>query len=128
MDILAEALLRWAPAFEGYEINFYTDNSMAMWATNKGYSANPTAMQLLKDMAKTAVKHNVRLVVNHLPGTDNDMADAISRLHNAGEVKRFRSLLNSFYGGHYHPMYLLPLHMSQLSYAFLLPQFMKIKS
>lgn len=71
---------RSAHIWRGYHVVCNTDNSSVRSMINKGSSSNAHCMVLLRDIFWTCVTNNVYLTARHLPGSDNILADLLSRV------------------------------------------------
>jgi hypothetical protein len=69
-------------------IMFRSDNMATVYAINKGRSQSPAIMQLMRRLVLVAATCNFAFASQHIPGTHNDIADAISRF----QIPRFRRL------------------------------------
>lgn len=69
-------------------IMFRSDNMATVYAINKGRSQSPAIMQLMRRLVLVAATCNFAFAAQHIPGTHNDIADAISRF----QIPRFRRL------------------------------------
>ena len=126
LAMIQQAIQRWAPQYPQHHLIIETDNKASYYWLNKGYARHPVAEKLLMSIADIALLYKVTITCLFIPGINNDMADAISRLHARGQVYRFMSLLSNYNLGYLLPHALhLPFHMSLLSAAFLLPQFLR---
>lgn len=112
---------RWAAAYPGHHFYVYSDNFMATCAINNRYSANVTASNILRHIGQLVIKHDISISAHFIKGDDNDIADAISRLHSSGQALRLSSLLGRFFGRNDF-VYYMPFHMSNASFEFLLPR------
>lgn len=88
------AVNRWHSAFRGRHVIVRVDNMPALYMINKGSSSNTTALDLLKRLAICALVNNFTIEAVYIPGIDNTIPDAISRLHQPGQIQRFTSLLH----------------------------------
>ena len=120
--MVREGLVRWAPQFHGYHIFVQTGNMTTAHHINKGYAKGFKASRLVQDIAQIAHEHSITISAHHLSGHKNEIPDSISRLHCPGQLLRLSALLSTLYGTEGHPTYCLPMHMSYLSWIFLLPQ------
>lgn len=67
-------------------VRFWIDNSTAMSWTNRRARRNPFVQMLLQIIALLEVRHNFYSSATHVPGTDNIMADAGSRVWQSSEL------------------------------------------
>lgn len=126
--IVREAIKAWAPVLAGHKIHIQSDNTSAIAFLNKGTSRNYQALGIIKDIALLSMSFDISIQAHYIPGLSNCLADSISRLHEPGQLPRFVSLLNMWYGYEAPFLYWLPAHMSQQAMCFLLPQIKKWQS
>ena len=69
-------------------ITFLTDNEAVVAVINKTTSKHKQVMALVRSLVLACLKHNILFRARHLPGVDNVLADALSRL----QVHRFKQL------------------------------------
>ena len=116
---------RWAAAYQGFHFYVYSDNFMTTCALNNRYSPNSTASTILRLVAQLVIKHDISISAHFIKGDENDIADAISRLHSPGQALRLSSLLRDIFG-HHDYVYHMPSHMSNLSFKFILPSLQRM--
>ena len=121
--MVGEAISQWADILSGHRVFVFTDNLSAAYIASNGTSKHPAAMSVLRDIGFNALKFNFSLHTFYIPGRCNDIADAISRLHSAGQIQRLFSLLRerrlATVG------FWLPNHMTLNSMYFIFPQVRK---
>ena len=78
----------WATEFSNKRLLFHCDNLAVTNIWNSGTSKCPKIMSLVRKLFFIAAKHNFTINIKHIPGTDNSIADALSRL----QMDRFRQL------------------------------------
>ena len=66
----------------------HCDNHAVVDIWSSGTSRSPELMVLVRRLFFVAASHNFTVVLQHIPGTDNAIADALSRM----QMTRFRSL------------------------------------
>ena len=66
----------------------HCDNHAVVDIWRKGTSKHAALMQLVRKLFFIAATHNFTLLLQHIQGTDNGIADALSR----SQFRRFRSL------------------------------------
>ena len=71
----------------------YTDSQVAMANNNHGTSTNPLVMSALHELFWISVLFNFHIQAKYIPGKDNHIPDAISRLHQPGQLQRLHYLL-----------------------------------
>ncbi len=73
------ALAIWGGYWKDSAVTVYCDNMGAVAAINSGYSKVPRIMYLLRCLFFIRARCRVDLIVSHIPGALNTLADAISR-------------------------------------------------
>ena len=84
-----EAITRWGESWRDHRVECITDNTQVVAAVNTGRSANETSMDILREIFWQSVIYNCHLVAVYLPGKDNVIADALSRVKTAKDVPVF---------------------------------------
>jgi hypothetical protein len=64
----------------GHHINLHCDNLAVVDICNRGYCKNKHLMSLLRLLFFCSARHQFRLLLVHIPGTSNTLADPLSRL------------------------------------------------
>ena len=94
------AALLWAPLWSQPDrqvhINFQLDNTSAIAWLNKKYSPNSRGQHIVRLLALIEVIYNLRFTATFIPGVENILADAGSRLDEPSKQKIFSELTNSF--------------------------------
>ena len=90
LPILLSCLI-WGHLWAGQRILFHCDNMSVVHIWKKGSSACPHIMNLVRRIFFTAATHNFHVMVSHIEGTNNDIADSLSRQ----QITRFRQLAPS---------------------------------
>jgi hypothetical protein len=85
--------IRWAPFWANSHVEVLSDNTTAKAIINKGTCKNPVVMKLVRHLFWLSAIYNFKITVKHIAGVDNNLADAISRLHEDGQILRLVSLL-----------------------------------
>ena len=75
--VVAAAL--WCKSWRGKLVGVRCDNSAVVNIINQGTSRSPEAMHLMRCLAHLAARGEFRLREVHVRGSDNVLADAISR-------------------------------------------------
>ena len=88
-----------APILAGCDVTIVTDSTAAKGILNKGRCRSPMVMEWLRLLFWTSLNYNLRIRALHCPGLLNQLPDAISRLHEPGQVLRLYSLLSNWYHG-----------------------------
>ena len=82
------AAILWGHCWARKRILFYCDNQATVHIINKGRSKSPVIMRLMRRLVITAGINNFAFLAEHLPGSQNSIADALSRF----QMSRFRLL------------------------------------
>ncbi len=69
------------------QLQQHCDNLGDVAAINKCFSTAKPLCFALQALAAHAVHHNIALDVQHIPGKQNDLADALSRLTNPSSLE-----------------------------------------
>ncbi|KAK7096980.1 hypothetical protein V1264_004022 [Littorina saxatilis] len=85
LAITVSALHRWAPQLQRRHVVIVTDNSAAQAMLNKDTSPCSPAARLLRQLSSLAIALDITVSAIHIPGADNHIPDAISRLHLPGQ-------------------------------------------
>ena len=85
--IVVSAIL-WGSEWQGKKILFYCDNEATVHIIMKGRSKIQHIMRLMRRLTWCAAKGNFIILAKHIPGVNNDIADALSRF----QMSRFRKL------------------------------------
>eukprot|EP00117_Sycon_ciliatum_P020140 scpid38648/ scgid18029/ len=85
---VATACALWGPKWSGKKILLHCDNKAVGVVWKSGTCRNPAVMELIRFSLRMAAEQNFILLITHIAGTDNSIADALSR----GQGARFRSL------------------------------------
>ena len=78
----------WGSHWSGKRILFHCDNQAIVHVWDSGLSRSPDLMHLVRALFFVAARNNFNVMVRHISGVDNMLADALSRL----QLARFRSL------------------------------------
>lgn len=79
----------WASQFMNQSVEIFSDNQAVVHIINNQTSQDPLIMILLRRLTLTCLRCNVRIKSQHIPGQDNNCADALSRF----QMDRFQSLM-----------------------------------
>lgn len=82
------AAMLWGEQWSNRRILFFCDNSATVTIIKKGRSPVSSIMNLMRHLTWLAAKHNFYVTAEHVPGTHNVLADALSRL----QVTKFLKL------------------------------------
>lgn len=118
------AAARWAPLWANSRVLIHTDSTTAKAILNKGSCRNSYVMKHLRGLFWLSAQFNFTLEALHVPGRLHDLPDAISRLHQPGQLLRMESLLNEqcCYAKFTCPHALLHHHMSHKALRSISPQ------
>ena len=85
---IALACLLWGHQWSGKKLLFHCNNQaiVDIWAS--GTSRDPLIMHLVRSIFFSAATNNYTVLVTHIVGTNNSIADSLSRL----QISRFRRL------------------------------------
>ena len=85
---IALACLLWGHLWSGKKILFHCDNQpvVDIWAS--GTSRYPNIMHLVRSIFFCGATHNFTVLVSHIVGTNNSIADSLSHL----QMEHFRQL------------------------------------
>ena len=78
----------WGHGWTRKRVLFHCDNQTVVYLWRSGMSKAPTLMHLVRALFFVAARHNFHVTVTHIAGTDNGIADALSRFH----LQRFAQL------------------------------------
>ncbi|CAC5425942.1 unnamed protein product [Mytilus coruscus] len=107
---VALAAKRWAKCWQNKRVYIYCDNSSTVGCINNCTSKNKLLMSFLRELFWLSATNNFQLVAIHLPGKQNDMADAVSRLHElklltnenyCNEIQTLELMVNNTKCGYY---------------------------
>ena len=85
---IVAAVYTWGKAWKNHQILFFTDNMAITQVWRTGTSSNPIIMKLVRNLFFFSATHNINILMKHIPGHSNCLADALSRL----QVSKFRKL------------------------------------
>ena len=120
LQIVGDCVQHWAKRLSNHRVVVFTDNLAAAFIGNKGCSKHPVAMQTLRAIELCAIKFNFDVKLCYIPGSLNNIADSISRLHMPGQIPRFFSLLGQL--GYKTNGFWMPHHMSLSAMYAIYPQ------
>ena len=78
----------WGRYWSGKRLLFHCDNEAVVQVWQSGRSRCPDLMDLVRALFFVAARNNFHVLIRHIPGVDNSIADALSRL----QLSRFHSL------------------------------------
>lgn len=85
------AVSLWAERFANKCIALHTDNEAVVHILNAQSSRDTQIMHLVRKFVLTCLQHNIHFKALHVPGINNPLADALSRL----QVDKFKKLAPS---------------------------------
>ena len=85
---IVAAVITWAEKLQNKQILLYTDNQNIANVWKKGYSLSKPIMKLVRNFFLFTARHNINILMNHIPGHFNRSADLLSRL----QVNKFKAL------------------------------------
>lgn len=92
---------RWAPQWKDKLVFLYSDNKCTVSIINKCSCKSEPVMNILRQNFWIMANHNIHLKAVYLKGTDNILADAVSRLHESGSgLNNFVNLYNEWHYVH----------------------------
>ena len=81
-----------APHWSNRRVVLYSDNQAAVGIINKGTCCDPVVMAALRHISMLSARYDFRIQAKYYPGSENIVADAVSRLH---EPRIFERLQNA---------------------------------
>lgn len=108
----------WAETIRGCDVTIITDSTVAKAVINKGRCKSSYIMGWLRHMFWITMKFNLKVRAIHWPGCLNQMPDAISRLHEDGQILRLHSLLRHWFHGNNNLSFLEMCRLSMSHHAF----------
>lgn len=85
---IASAVNTWGHYWPRKKVLVHCDNEAVVSIWKKGTTDCSHVMALVRMLYFTAAQHNIHVIVTHIAGTNNCIADALSRF----QVRRFRTL------------------------------------
>lgn len=82
------ALVLWGAQLTKQKICFHCDNKAVVDIIAKMSSRNDNVMVILRAITLACMRHNIIIKAQHVPGVQNNICDALSRL----QIDRFRNL------------------------------------
>ena len=77
---IAVAAATWGHQWAAKRVRFHSDSETAVLAVRAGTSSAPAMMTLIRALFFTAAQHGFALGIVHIAGTNNTVADVLSRL------------------------------------------------
>ena len=75
--VIAAAI--WGPLWQHKAVLCHCDNEAVVYILNSGTSKDPNSMSLLRCLFFFAAKYDLLIFASHIPGSSNQIADALSR-------------------------------------------------
>jgi hypothetical protein len=89
------SVCRWCKYFMNRKVIIYCDNSSAVSWINKGTSRIPLVQFMCRILFWISAMFNCAISAKYLPGKQNTIGDACSRLHEPGQLTKLYSLVPS---------------------------------
>ena len=86
--VIVIASMTWGHAWKRKRLIVHCDNHAVVDIWHSHTSRNPLLMNLVRKLFFIAALNNFHIIIQHIPGIDNSIADALSR----SQIERFRSL------------------------------------
>ena len=83
------AVFTWGDDWVNKQVVIHTDSAPARDIWVKGTSPDKAVMRIVRAMFMFAAKKNINILLRHVPGKHNNLANALSRF----QVRRFKVLL-----------------------------------
>lgn len=74
---------------KGSGIKIYTDNSSSSYALSSGKTRDPILAACARELWLEAAVRDIEIKIEHKPGSDIPLADALSRMHSEPAMKNF---------------------------------------
>ena len=79
MFAIAASVALYAPYITGHALIVYTDNLADVHIINRQATKAPALLPLLRSIYATCANYNISIHAIHIPGTENVLADFLSR-------------------------------------------------
>ena len=89
------AAQRLGPLWSNQRVVIHSDNQATVQIINKGITASPVVMNALRTLFWLSALYNFHITAVYLAGTDNALADSISRMHETTGLLNFYAFLCS---------------------------------
>jgi len=83
------SLLVWQTNFKGCLVTVESDNTATVSFLNRATTKNTYALHWLKLVFNASVANDFRWIARHVPGLQNEQADALSRITDSQKAKQF---------------------------------------
>ena len=77
------SVLLWGHRFSNGKVTFHCDNEAVVSIINKQSTSHRRSMGLVRMLVYFCLTHNIVFKARHIPGKNNDIADALSRLQHS---------------------------------------------
>lgn len=82
------SLYLWGHTMSNKHVLFFTDNNALVHVINKQSCKDKDLMFFVRKLVMACLCHNIVFKANHIPGVNNNLADALSRL----QVQAFKQM------------------------------------
>ena len=91
LELLAHvvAVRLWAQSWNGHEVAIHTDNQATWYLLRNGRSREDLRLRMSRTIATASVESQFRLVSEWIPTTENTLADALSRVGDPAQRRKF---------------------------------------
>ncbi|KAK3276881.1 hypothetical protein CYMTET_15075 [Cymbomonas tetramitiformis] len=93
----ASAVELLAPQLEGSRVLLRTDNTTTMSIVNRQGTTSPGLWPIVDRMFKVAIRHDLDLAAEHIPGVENRLADGLSRFIRQKDYSDWQYRADEFY-------------------------------
>lgn len=92
LELLAHvvAVRIWGPGWKGCEITIHTDNMATYYLLTNGRSRDDRRLRMSRAVATAEIQSQCRLVSRWIPTTENTLADALSRVGDPAQRRKFQ--------------------------------------
>ena len=80
----------WGPGWKGSEVAIHTDNMATFFLLTNGRSRDDRRLRMSRCIATSEIQCQYRIVPKWIPTTENTLADALSRIADPSQRKRFQ--------------------------------------
>ena len=111
----------WGHLWANSKIMIHTDSDCAKFIIRNGTTKHPLVMEYLRELFWIASTYNFDICTSFIKGSDNILADTISRLNEVGRFTQLQSLLWQFFHVNLNVLQ-LRFHLSHAAISFLIFQ------
>ena len=92
LELLAHvaAVHLWGPAWHGHEVAIHTDNQATYYLLRNGRSRDDRRLRMSRSIATQGIQHQFRIISEWIPTTENTLADALSRVGDPAQRRKFQ--------------------------------------